>query len=63
MAGTSPAMTRCLRQQAIGLPGLPDEHAVLVSRTEIDVDALHLVAVEHEELGVAKLLPPLATQR
>ena len=36
------------------LPGLFDERAVVVSRAEIDVDALHLVAIEDEELGIAK---------
>src|SRR6266498_2628165 len=36
------------------LPGLPDERAVLVSRAKIDVDALHLVALEGEELSIAK---------
>ena len=36
-----------------------DERAIVVSRTEIDVDALHLVAVEDEELGIAKRLATL----
>src|SRR2546430_9645199 len=36
------------------LPRLFDERAVLVSRAKIDVDALHLVALEGEELGIAK---------
>src|SRR5829696_8809268 len=61
MAGLAPAMTkkRHLSQHARGLPGLFDERAMVVGRAEIDVDALHLVAREDEELGVAKVASAL----
>src|SRR4051794_32366253 len=35
---------------------LPDEGAIFVGRAEIDVDALHPVAGEGEEFGIAKAL-------
>src|SRR5438105_5244752 len=35
-------------------PRLFDERAIVVSRAEIDVDALHLVVLEDEEFGIAK---------
>ena len=41
------------------LPGLPDERTVVVGRSEIDVDALHLVAIEDEKLGIAESLSAL----
>src|SRR4051794_23782938 len=48
-----------MRGRARGLPGLFNERAMVVGRAEIDVDALHLVALKDEELGVAKIAPAL----
>jgi hypothetical protein len=42
-----------------GLPGLPNERAVVVGSAKIDVDALHLVAIEDEKLGIAESLAAL----
>src|SRR5258708_10476593 len=38
---------------------LPDEDAVLIAGAEIHIDALDLVALEAEELGIPELLPTL----
>ena len=36
-----------------------DEFAIVISRTKIDIDALHLVAIEDEKLGIAESLSAL----